>query len=677
MKIGIGIDTGGTCTDAVIYQFEQRKIIACAKTNTTKEDLSKGIAEVLKQLPVDQREHAEVIALSTTLATNACVENKGGRAKLIFFGVNPENVARVGREYGLSREDAIFVDCKTRTDGQILRQPDWDTFRIRIREELQDCEAVAVVEMFARKSGALMEKKARRIIEEELHILVVCGYELFGENNIIKRGASTLLNARLISVIREFISAVKLALEELKLDVPIVIVRSDGSLMSESFAEKHPIETLLCGPVASVMGAAELTAEQNCIVADMGGTTTDVALIKDGIPQAAENGVSIGKWNTFVKGMFVDTFGLGGDSAVELGPEKKLTLLEERVMPICMVASRFPEVKELLRKSFKDRTLMISPNEELYLGLRDISDRTTYTKEEKDIAALLLGCPTDLEHIGRQLNRKVLHRHLERLIREGILIRCGLTPTDAMHVLGDFTKYDTEAAEMAAERMGRVCGKSGKALCHAVYDEVKKKLYFNLVRVLLENSFPLLKRSGIDEQTAALISNTWDENCGELFPFLETHFSTKTVLIGVGAPAHIFLPDVGERLHAKTITPQFSQVANALGAIVGNVSARVIMEVVLNQKENNYTVFGRGERYSFSRLEEAKRVARQLAEEKARKEAAERGAGTSIQISFEECDNIVNTDFGPLFMGYKVSAIAVGEICLIEKERKNEGKKEV
>ena len=86
MKIGIGIDTGGTCTDAVIYQFDQKQILASAKTATTKEDLAEGIGNVLDLLPSDLIRQAEVIALSTTLATNACVENKGGRAKLVFFG---------------------------------------------------------------------------------------------------------------------------------------------------------------------------------------------------------------------------------------------------------------------------------------------------------------------------------------------------------------------------------------------------------------------------------------------------------------------------------------------------------------------------------------------------------------------------------------------------------------
>lgn len=85
MKLGIGIDTGGTYTDAVIYNFEDKKILGSAKSLTTKNDLTIGILGAIDGLPLDLVQQAEMISLSTTLATNACVEDKGGRAKLIFL----------------------------------------------------------------------------------------------------------------------------------------------------------------------------------------------------------------------------------------------------------------------------------------------------------------------------------------------------------------------------------------------------------------------------------------------------------------------------------------------------------------------------------------------------------------------------------------------------------------
>ena len=100
MKIGIGIDTGGTCTDAVIYDFDNREILAHAKSLTTKEDLTIGILNSLNQLPFNLVKCATQVSLSTTLATNACVEGKGGRAKLILYGADEDYVLRVGASNG-------------------------------------------------------------------------------------------------------------------------------------------------------------------------------------------------------------------------------------------------------------------------------------------------------------------------------------------------------------------------------------------------------------------------------------------------------------------------------------------------------------------------------------------------------------------------------------------------
>jgi len=383
MKIGIGIDTGGTCTDAVIYRFEDKKILAYGKAPTTKNDLAIGIGNALDVLPREQLEQAEVIALSTTLATNACVENKGGRAKLILFGINPENVARTGAEYGLEHMDQlIFIDSKTRPNGEITEYPDWEEFQKNISVWLSDCDAVGVVELFAQKTGAQLEKKAKELIQKELQIPVVCGYTLFSENNIIKRGASALLNARLIFVIEEFLEAVKKALDERGIDIPFVIVRSDGSLMSGEFTATRPVETLLCGPVASVMGAAELTREENCIVVDIGGTTTDIAFVKNGVPQRVKSGVRIGKWDTFVKGLFVDTFGLGGDSGVIVDRDAKVKLETEKVMPLCMAASMYPSLITHLKREYDSRSRLYSQQKNIYVKIKNIEKDSGYTKKD-------------------------------------------------------------------------------------------------------------------------------------------------------------------------------------------------------------------------------------------------------------------------------------------------------
>lgn len=666
MKIGIGIDTGGTCTDAVIYQFEQKKVLAYAKTHTTKDDLARGIQRALSGLPRELVNQAEVIALSTTLATNACVEDKGGRAKLVMFGISPETVRKTGESYGIPLDDTlVFIDSKTKTNGQIINPPDWNDFQRKIEKRFADCHAVGIVEMFAKKTGGELEKMAASMIHEAYSIPIVCGHELFSEYNIVKRGASTLLNARLISIIEEFTCAVKKALKELDIKIPFVIVRSDGSLMTEKFAKTRPIETLLCGPVASVMGAVELTDEQNCMIIDIGGTTTDIAFVKDGEPKRVNDGVHIGKWNTFVKGLFVDTFGLGGDSGVKTVNDKEVVLEDEKVMPLCMAASRYPELLRHLKKADEKGSFLTNQKDEIYLGVKDISENTNYTEKERAIVSFVLKNPKSLEEIGIELNTTVLKSQIERLVRETILIRCGVTPTDVMHFVGDFTKYERQASIHGINQMARVMRIKPQELCQKIYDEVKRKLYFNIVRIIIEDSNSQIRKMGIGEQMELLINQAYENaRTGEITEFLNVKFHTPAVLVGVGAPTHIFLEDVGRLLGTKVITSEYSMVANALGAIVGNVCAKVTMEVVMSQDTGTFTVFGGGERHTVETIEEAKKMAKEFAGKKAREEAVLRGAAEDTKVEYEEKEDLVDTDFGPLYMGYKITATATGELNL-------------
>lgn len=667
MKIGIGIDTGGTCTDAVVYRFENREILATAKTPTTHGELHLGIGAALDGLPRELINQAEVIALSTTLATNACVENKGGRAKLIFFGVSKANVERVGKDYGLTVDESIiFMDCKTRPSGDIVEEPDWDYFCKNVHAWLDDTDAVGVVEMYARKSGASYEKKAAEIIAREIGIPVVCGYSLFSESNIVKRGASALLNARLIFVIDSFLKVVKKALRDRDIKTPFVIVRSDGSLMTGDFTATRPVETLLCGPVASVMGATELSDERNAMVVDIGGTTTDIAFVKDGSPQRVKTGVRIGSWDTFVKGLFVDTFGLGGDSGVILDPQtEQIALQESKVMPLCMAAEKWPSLLHLLQREEEKKSRINNQQKDIYVALRDISCNDYYTEQEKHIVSLFAE-PKSLEMIKVQTGELLLASHLERLLFEGAMIRVGLTPTDAMHYKGDFEAYNSDASALGLRIMARMAGTTADELADTIYDAFKRKLYVNIVRVLIEDAFPAIRSAGIGEQMKTLIDDAYDRaKSGEANEFLRLGFTTPATLIGVGAPTALFLPDVGRLLGAKVVSNKYSSVANALGAVVGNVAAAMSMEIRYQQEADSYTVFGLGRRIVYGTLREAKKAANAIAKDAAREEAILRGADeTSLSFKVDEKENVVNTEFGSIYMGYKVTVTASGKLRL-------------
>lgn len=667
MKLGIGIDTGGTYTDAVVYDFESGTILGAAKALTTKNDLTIGILGAIDGLPADLTKQAKIISLSTTLATNACVEDKGGRAKLIFFGGDRKVIDKLGRQCGLPASDEICIqESYTTFSGEIEREPDWELFDSQTDSGFDDLDGVGIIEINAMRNGAVVEKQARERFLQKHDLPVVCGHELFSELNCLKRGAGTLLNASLFPVIREFLNAVKTALSAREINPEsLVIVRSDGTLMSEEFATLRPVETLLCGPAASALGCAHLADSPNSIVVDMGGTTTDIAFIKDGRAVSVTNGVSIGKWKTFVNGLYVKTFGLGGDSAVHYN-NNGLYLEEFRVMPICVAASRHPEVLDHLRgleKRKHNRFLY-----EHYMLVRDIGEGDRYTQEEKAFCRVLRNGPLPVMQAAAVVGKDIYTLQIKRLLKEGVVQVCGLTPTDVMHIRGDFSKYNAEASRLAAEFAAFNLGITVDDLCDGVYNEVKKKLYINIVKSMLENRYPDYMKNGINGDVERFILDNYQAvKTGKPDPLFATMFTTGYTLIGAGAPIQVFLEDVAKMLNTRAYIPENHHVANALGAIVGSICATCTVEILPNAdpaKPWAYVVYGKKGSAGFKELSDAVDYAIAEASRQAESEAQKRGAGDHVSVTYEVNTNQVETPDMTIYLGTAVTAYAAGGMGL-------------
>ena len=665
MKLGIGIDTGGTYTDAVIYDFESGTILGAAKSLTTKNDLTIGILGAIDGLPAELARQAKIISLSTTLATNACVEDKGGRAKLIFFGGDKKVIDKLGRQCGLPASDEICIqESYTTFSGEIEREPDWELFDQQTDRGFEDLDGVGIIEINAMRNGAVVEKQARERFLAKHDLPVVCGHELFSELNCLKRGAGTLLNASLFPVIREFLDAVKTALSVRQIHPEsLVIVRSDGTLMSEEFATLRPVETLLCGPAASALGCAHLADSPNSIVVDMGGTTTDIAFIRDGRAVSVTNGVSIGKWKTFVNGLYVKTFGLGGDSAVHYN-NNGLYLEEFRVMPICVAASRHPEVLDHLRGLEKRKHTRFLY--EHYILIRDISDSSKYTQEEKAFCHVLRDGPLPVMKAAAAVGKDIYTLQIKRLLKEGIVQICGLTPTDMMHIRGDFNRYNAEASRLAAEFAAFNMNITVDELCKSVYDEVKKKLYINIVKAMLENKYPDYLKNGINTDVERFIADNYQAvKTGKQDPLFSTMFSTGYTLIGAGAPIQVFLEDVAKMLGTRAFIPENHHVANALGAIVGSICATCSVEILPNTdpaKPWAYIVYGKQGTVGFKEISEAVDHAIAEASRQAAAEAKNRGAGDGVDVTYEIHTNNAETPDLTIHLGTTVTAYATGSM---------------
>lgn len=634
--ISLGIDTGGTYTDAVALDLATGQVLAKGKSPTTKENLALGIIAALATLPAEIVAQAGSVALSTTLATNACVENVGGRAKLVLVGSSSDVLQRIDAEgkFGLRPENVLCIDTLGSYDGRRVEIPDWDEVLSQHADWFRDAEALSVAEVFAFNNGAACEKSAKAALSEKLGLPVVMASELVNGLNVMERGATALLNARLLPVIEEFIKAVYEAVSNKNNISRMMIVRSDSSLMSLAAAQQKPVETILSGPTASTLGGMALSGSQNCLIVDMGGTTTDISIVRDGKPKMAENGIRIGGWGTQIKGVYVDTFALGGDSAIRV-EQGALSLDSHRAIPICHAAARWSQIKEELHRLLGSRLELYRDFHEFLCLAKEPSDLSRYESWELRLLDLLRDGPRMIEYLNGVNGIDKYYLHSSRLEAEGIIIRSTITPTDMMHLRGDYSSFDTEASELAVRyfiaNLDIFRGKTPADFAEAVYDLVCEKLYSNILRVMLADSDPAVFSQTPDKQLSRLIQGAWRGN----LPGMSLQFATPLTLVGTGAPTHLFLPRVAEALGAECIMPEHAEVANALGAALADISARVQVEIRPIVEEGvvvGYTVHTPEGMTPFVELGEAKQCALAAARAEAEREVRARGAIGEICI---------------------------------------------
>jgi N-methylhydantoinase A/oxoprolinase/acetone carboxylase beta subunit len=236
-------------------------------------------------------------------------------------------------------------------------------------------------------------------------------------------------------------------------------------------------------------------------------------------------------------------------------------------------------------------------------------------------------------------------------VKDGIVQVCGLTPTDIMHIKGDFSRFSAEASTLSAQFVAQNIGKSVEWLCDFVYDEVKRKLYTNIAEALLENQG--MSRGGF-------VRDSYGQANGE---FVSVNISTNLKLTGVGAPIHIFLHDIAKKLNTTAILPKHHEVANAVGAIAGNVCAEAVIEIAPNNSAagiTGYTVFGRTRSPVFESLTEAEAFAVTEAEEAARSEVIKRGAANEIEVSCTLTHREAPAKNGTVYLGTQAVAYATG-----------------
>jgi len=620
-EIRIGLDTGGTFTDAVVLDG-QGHVVASAKALTTHWDLSLGLGAALRAVLGKLHERARhdeisLVSVSTTLATNAVVENRFSPICTILAGFDERMVERSG----LRREGGgVVVRVRGGHDptGEESEPLDEAAVDAAVREFGPRVEAFAVAATFSVRNAA-HERRVRDRIRAACAKPVTCSHELSSQLDAPKRALTAALNARLTPQIRQLLEALGRVLERERIRAPLMIVKGDGTLMRAEVALEYPVETVLSGPAASVVGAAFLSGLEDFAVADMGGTTTDVAIVAGGRPIVRSEGAVIGGWRTMVEAIDVHTCGLGGDSEVHFDRERRLAVGPRKAMPLSLLVHQFPEVLADLRQLASAQHLPPFAAQFAFRNPGRDPQAHHLDRLEQRVWDALAASPRRLGEAARTLQGADAVR---RLVDRGLVTLAGFTPSDAMHVLGRQHGWSVEAARLGAAILAteernasaRKEGDTPEGICERTYEHVIRAA----ARVLLESA--LAQDPGVEPK-----NGRWGP-LGKLIeevvagrPFsrlVDARLGLGTPLIAIGAPVGAYYPEVARRLSAHLLVPEHAPVCNAVGAVAGVVS--VSCEVLVNQP--TFKVFRvhdpagyRDYAESHEAIEEARRVSRELA----------------------------------------------------------------
>ena len=577
MGVFLGVDTGGTYTDAVILDPAADRVIGTAKALTSRQDLAVGIGQAVDAALARSGVAASdvaMVALSTTLATNALVEGQGGRVALVFIGFDAGDEARAGLAEAMGGDPVIRLAGGHSHAGTEAAPLDLDALSRAVAEVAPGVVGFAVAARFATRNPA-HEVAARAAIRAATGRPVTCSHELSASLNGPKRALTAVLNARLIGMIDRLVSACERHLGRIGIAAPLMVVRGDGALISAAMVRERPIETILSGPAASIVGARWLTGAPDALVSDIGGTTTDVALLKGGLPEIDPEGARVGGFRTMVEAVAMRTTGLGGDSAIHLvteGLDGGLRLGPRRLVPVSLLAvDHGPMVHAALDRALTAEA--VGEHDGRFV-LPTGADAAGLGPREAGLLARIAG-PMPL---GQALVSRLEAAALDRLVARGLVMISGVTPSDASHVLGRLDAWDAAAAEKALRLMARRRNGRGErfapdaaTLAQAIIDQLTTQT----VACLLEAAFaedPAF--AGADPAQLAAHPLTRAGLRGHR-GVVETTLRLGVPVIGLGASAPSYYGAVGEKLGCRMILPEHAGVANAIGAVVGQVVQRV------------------------------------------------------------------------------------------------------
>jgi N-methylhydantoinase A/oxoprolinase/acetone carboxylase beta subunit len=551
-RYGLGVDTGGTFTDAVIVDLDDNAVVAKRKSPTTHHDLSIGLhasVDAVFDSCEIRPEDISLVGISTTLATNSILEGMGGNVGLILIGWDPMGPVHFGEKHQAFVKGGC--DCRGRTVANL----DEKEVRKAVKKVSKGADAIAISGLFS-TMNTTQEKRVKEIAAEMTGLPTVAGHELSGTLGIDIRTETTVLNARLIPAVSKFFDDVRKVFHSKGIKAPIMAYKGDGSVMDLEQAKMYPVETILSGPAASAVGGATLSGIDNCTIIDIGGTSTDIAVMDEGVPMIQEEGADVGKWRTRVKAVDMYTVALGGDSRITLR-DSKFTIGPDRVTPLANLSSRYPEVVD---------RIMYDDLIDYYIA-DDNADVSQMTAKEKRVYSGMKGKgPMSSLAIRDATNGLwMISDELASLTKKDAVEASSLTPTDVMVFLDKFGYGDRKGAAAGVHAMAQKLGMTEKQAAATIFEEIKIKVSEALMTKMLDDEM----QSWSSEESAKLVKKMISLKRGrplDLLPRL------KYPIVGVGAPAEALMSDIGERFGTNVLFPEHFDVCNAVGAITSKIS---------------------------------------------------------------------------------------------------------
>ncbi len=573
----VGVDTGGTYTDAAIIDAGSHRVIASAKAITTKGDLAIGVAEAITRavglLPQGlQPQDISLVSVSTTLATNAVVEGHGSAVGVVLIGFDAAMVTRTGIAQAFPGMPVETVAGGHDHNGDARVPLDLEALEAALSRMADKVDAFAVASAFAVRNAA-HEHAARELIVARTGKPVTLSTELSSSLDAPRRALTAALNARLISRVSHLIEAVRRAMSQLQIRCPLMIVKGDGTLALAESVVTRPIETVLSGPAASLVGAQWLSGLDSFILSDMGGTTTDLGVLLNGRPRVALEGAEVGGWRTMVRAIDVRTIGLGGDSEVLLGPQGKLTVSAQRIVPVALLGARYPELIALLEADLADVDGGNSMQGRFVLlpfGARAGAPTGELTAREREVLLQVGERPQALRKLANTL---VAQRAISSLRRKGLIQLSGFTPSDAAHVLGLQANWSGAAANLAGQLSARL--RDMKFPTPERTEQFARDVWNETVR--LTGRAILDTAMGMTPVDSTLVDAVCRGNA--LVGLCAISLKPSVPVVAVGGPVKVYYPEVARRLGCDIVFPDYCDVANAVGAATGVVAQTVVVRV--------------------------------------------------------------------------------------------------